>query len=158
MRIKYIKYTRIHVFLNFELKMRICELCSQCSQTCLEMLLPVSPIILYQRSNVLQPYWNELQEQMINLQYTVNSVHRYFRWIHCTENLKQCFHSYYHTCNLVTLVVSVFAIEPKVCGFKPRWGYGFLRVIKFWNMPSFGREGKPLAPCHKTLRYVKDHF
>jgi hypothetical protein len=47
-------------------------------------------------------------------------------------------------------MVSVLAIRPKVCGFKPGQGTGLLRVIKIHSMPSFGEEVKP-APCHKIF-------
>jgi hypothetical protein len=52
-------------------------------------------------------------------------------------------------------MVCVLAIGPKVCGFTPRRGVGFLRAIKVHSMPSFGGEVKPPAPCRKILRHVK---
>jgi hypothetical protein len=53
-------------------------------------------------------------------------------------------------------VVSVLAIGPKGCGFKPGRGDGFLRAIKIRSTPSFGWEVKPEVPCRKILRHVKD--
>jgi hypothetical protein len=52
------------------------------------------------------------------------------------------------------VIVSVLAIEPKVRGYKPSRGVGFLRAIKIRSAPSFRREVKPSAPC-KILRHVK---
>jgi hypothetical protein len=52
-------------------------------------------------------------------------------------------------------VVSVLAIGPSVCGFNLAEGDGYLRMIKICNMPSFGGEVKPLAPCHEILWHVK---
>jgi hypothetical protein len=40
------------------------------------------------------------------------------------------------------LVLSVLAIGPKVRGFSPAEGNGFLRPIKICSMPSFGRGNK----------------
>jgi hypothetical protein len=40
-------------------------------------------------------------------------------------------------------MVSMLAIGPEDCGFKPGQGNGFLRVIKMCSMPSFGKEVKP---------------
>jgi hypothetical protein len=55
-------------------------------------------------------------------------------------------------------MVSVLAIGPKVCGFKPSQGERFLRAIKIRSMPCFGVEVQLLAPCHKSLQHVKNHF
>jgi hypothetical protein len=52
-------------------------------------------------------------------------------------------------------VVSVLDIQTKVCGFKPGRGDGFLRAIKICDVPFFGGEVKPDAPCCKVLRHVK---
>jgi hypothetical protein len=60
--------------------------------------------------------------------------------------------------HLSGVMVSVFAIGPKVCGFKPGRGDGFLRAIKMHITPSFGGEEKPSAPSRKILRHVKNHF
>jgi hypothetical protein len=54
------------------------------------------------------------------------------------------------------IMVIVLAIGPKVPGFKHAKDDGFLRAIKIRSTPSFGGEVKPLAPCHKTLRHVKE--
>jgi hypothetical protein len=54
------------------------------------------------------------------------------------------------------VVVSVLATGPKVRGFEPGQGYGFLRAIKIRSTPSFGWEVKPEVPCSKTLRHIKD--
>jgi hypothetical protein len=52
-------------------------------------------------------------------------------------------------------VVSVLAIGPKVRGFKPGQGDGFLRAIKIRSTPSLGWEVNPEVPCLKILRHVK---
>jgi hypothetical protein len=45
----------------------------------------------------------------------------------------------YGTCSLLGgVMVSVLVIGPKVCGFKPGGGDGFLREIKIRSTPSFG--------------------
>jgi hypothetical protein len=41
-------------------------------------------------------------------------------------------------------------------GSNPAESDGSLRAIKIRSMTSFGGEEKPLAPCRKTLRHVKD--
>jgi hypothetical protein len=46
-------------------------------------------------------------------------------------------------------MVSVLAIGPKVCGFKPGQGDGFLKATKLHSTPSFGGEVEPSVPCHK---------
>jgi hypothetical protein len=55
-------------------------------------------------------------------------------------------------------MVSVLAIRPKVRGFKPGRGHGFLRAIKIRSMSSFGGEVNPSAPCRKNLRHVKEPY
>jgi hypothetical protein len=55
-------------------------------------------------------------------------------------------------------MVRMFAIGPKVRGFKPGGGDGFLSSIKIRSRPTFGREVKPLPPCHKILWHVKNNF
>jgi hypothetical protein len=52
-------------------------------------------------------------------------------------------------------MVRVLAIGPKVHGFKPSLGKGFLSVIKICNTPSFGEEERPETPGHKILQRVK---
>jgi hypothetical protein len=47
-------------------------------------------------------------------------------------------------------------MESKRCGFKPRTGYGFVKVIKLGSTPSFGWEIMPEAPCCKILWHVKE--
>jgi hypothetical protein len=54
------------------------------------------------------------------------------------------------------VVVSVLATVPKVGGFKPGQGDGFLRAIKIRCTPSFGWEVKPEVPCRRILRHVED--
>jgi hypothetical protein len=51
-------------------------------------------------------------------------------------------------------MVSVLALPPKVRGFKPSWGDGFLRAIKVRSTLYFSGEVKPLTPC-KNLWHVK---
>jgi hypothetical protein len=52
---------------------------------------------------------------------------------------------------VVYLMVTVLAIGPKVRGFKPDRGDGFLRAMKIRSTPYFGGEVKPASPCRKTL-------
>jgi hypothetical protein len=59
---------------------------------------------------------------------------------------------------MATSVVSVLAIGPKVCRFKPSQGNGFLRVIKVSSMPSFGDKVKLSASRHKISWNVNNHF
>jgi hypothetical protein len=47
-------------------------------------------------------------------------------------------------------------LDPKVGGFEPGQGNGFLRAIKIRSTPSFGWDVKTEVPCCKILRYVKD--
>jgi hypothetical protein len=54
------------------------------------------------------------------------------------------------------LVVIVVATGPKVRGFKPGRGDGFLRAIKIRSTPSFGGEVKLETPCRNILRHVKE--
>jgi hypothetical protein len=54
-------------------------------------------------------------------------------------------------------VVRVLAIGPKVRGFKPGLGNGFLRAIKTRSTSSVGGEIKPSDPC-KILPNVKEIF
>jgi hypothetical protein len=54
------------------------------------------------------------------------------------------------------VMVSVFAIGPKVRRFKPCRGDGFLRAIKIRSIPFFGGEITPEAPCRKILQCVKN--
>jgi hypothetical protein len=53
-------------------------------------------------------------------------------------------------------MVSVPATGPKVRGFKPGRGNGCLRAIQIHRTLSFGEEVTPSAPCHKTLRHIKE--
>jgi hypothetical protein len=55
-------------------------------------------------------------------------------------------------------MVSILVIGPKVHGFKPDQGYGFLRAIKFGSMPSFQGEVKPSAPGCKILWHAKKFY
>jgi hypothetical protein len=52
-------------------------------------------------------------------------------------------------------MVSVFTIGPKVRGFKPGRGEGFLRAIKKPHHLFLGRRSKAGGPKSKILRYVK---
>jgi hypothetical protein len=53
-------------------------------------------------------------------------------------------------------MLSVLATGPKVCGFEPSQGNGFLMMIKICSTSSFRWEVKPEAPCHRILWHVKD--
>jgi hypothetical protein len=53
-------------------------------------------------------------------------------------------------------MVSVLTTGPKVCGFEPGQGHGFLRAMKVRSTPSFGWEVKPEAPCRNILLHVKN--
>jgi hypothetical protein len=53
------------------------------------------------------------------------------------------------------VMVSTLAVRPKVCGYKPSQGNGFLSVIKNCSTPSFRGEVKPSYTCCKILRHVK---
>jgi hypothetical protein len=62
-------------------------------------------------------------------------------------------------------MVSVLALDPKVNGFKPGRGDGFLTATKIRSTPSFGGEVKPEAPCRKiygmqkiTCKYEEKYF
>jgi hypothetical protein len=46
-------------------------------------------------------------------------------------------------------MVSVLAIGPKVHRFKPGQEDKIFRAINIHSTPYFGREVKPVAPCHK---------
>jgi hypothetical protein len=52
-------------------------------------------------------------------------------------------------------MVSMLAIRPKVCQFKPSQNDGFSRAIKICSTPSFRGEGKPETLCFKILRHEK---
>jgi hypothetical protein len=54
------------------------------------------------------------------------------------------------------IAVIVLSTGPKVCGFKPGRGDGYLRAIKIRSAPSFGGEAKTSAPYRKILRHVKE--
>jgi hypothetical protein len=58
------------------------------------------------------------------------------------------------SCCLGDVLISVLAIRPEVCGFKPDEGNGLLRAIKICRIPYFGGEVKPEATC-KILWHVK---
>jgi hypothetical protein len=55
-------------------------------------------------------------------------------------------------------VVNVIASGPKVRGFKPGRGDGFLRAIKIGSAISFGGEVKSGAPCRSILQHVKELY
>jgi hypothetical protein len=55
-------------------------------------------------------------------------------------------------------MISVLVIGPKVRGFKPDLGDGFLRATKIRSTPSFGVEVKPEASCRKILRHAENHL
>jgi hypothetical protein len=52
-------------------------------------------------------------------------------------------------------MVSVLNIGPKICGFKPGRGAGFLRAINTCSSSSFGEEAKPSGPFCKILWHAK---
>jgi hypothetical protein len=56
------------------------------------------------------------------------------------------------------VMVSVLVTGPNVSGFKPGRSDTFLRAIKIRSTPFFRREVKPLAPCRKILRHVKELY
>jgi hypothetical protein len=60
-----------------------------------------------------------------------------------------------HPSRLGDVMVSVLAIGPKVRGFKPGRGDGFLTAIKVRSTPSFGGV-KASDACRKLLRDVKE--
>jgi hypothetical protein len=53
-------------------------------------------------------------------------------------------------------VVSVLAMGPKGCGFKPCPSDGFLRAIKIHSTPSFRWEVKSEVARRMILWHVKD--
>jgi hypothetical protein len=56
-------------------------------------------------------------------------------------------------------MINLLAMGPRVRGFKPGRGDGFLRLIKIRGIPSFGAEVKlEDAPCHLILRNVNSHW
>jgi hypothetical protein len=55
------------------------------------------------------------------------------------------------------LVVIVLAIGSKVRGFKPSRGRWNFKGNKISSKNSFEEEVKPLVPCRKFLRHVKEH-
>jgi hypothetical protein len=62
----------------------------------------------------------------------------------------------YFNSRLGGVVVSVLATGPKVCGFEPGQGDGFLRAIKTRSTPSFGWEVKLEVQCRKIYGMLKD--
>jgi hypothetical protein len=54
------------------------------------------------------------------------------------------------------VMVGVLAIRPKVRGFKPGQGVGFLRAIKIRSTPSFGWEVKPEAHVARFYGMLKN--
>jgi hypothetical protein len=56
---------------------------------------------------------------------------------------------------LCSLMSRVLAIRPKVRGFKPGRGDGYLRPIKIRSTHYFGGEVKPEVPCCKISQHVK---
>jgi hypothetical protein len=57
-----------------------------------------------------------------------------------------------------SVMVRVLATGPKVLGFKPSQGDGFLKVTKIRSTPSFRGELWPEAPCCKILWHTKNHL
>jgi hypothetical protein len=43
-------------------------------------------------------------------------------------------------------------------GSNPAEAMDFLRMIKIHDMPSFGGEVQPMAPCCKILQLVRNHL
>jgi hypothetical protein len=54
--------------------------------------------------------------------------------------------------------VSMLATGPKIRGFKPGRGDGFLRAIKIRSTPSFRGDVKPSATCGEIITACKNHF
>jgi hypothetical protein len=50
----------------------------------------------------------------------------------------------------------VLAVGPKILGSNPAEDDGFLRAIEIRSKTSIGGEVKPLLPCRKFLRHVKE--
>jgi hypothetical protein len=55
----------------------------------------------------------------------------------------------------ITLSLCVLVVRPKVSGFKPGRGDGFLREIKIRSTGCFQGKVKPKALCRKILWHVK---
>jgi hypothetical protein len=49
-------------------------------------------------------------------------------------------------------------IGPKIRGFKPSQGDGFLTTIKICSKPSFRGKVKQETPCRKILQHVKERY
>jgi hypothetical protein len=49
-------------------------------------------------------------------------------------------------------------LDSKFAVSNPVEGDGFLKAIKIYSTPSFGREVKPSAPCRNIFRNVKEFF
>jgi hypothetical protein len=48
-------------------------------------------------------------------------------------------------------------LDPRFAGSNPAEDDGILRAIKISSKNSFEEEVKPLVPCRKFLRHVKEH-
>jgi hypothetical protein len=59
---------------------------------------------------------------------------------------------------LSDLVVSMLAIGPKVRGFIPGRGCGYLRAIKIRSTPPFKEKERPKAASRNILLHVKNHL
>jgi hypothetical protein len=95
-------------------------------------------------------YWIKMAALKDVVPCSLVEVHRRFRGAYCLIAL---------TMKAVdALMVIVLDIGPKVRGFKPERGNGFLKAIKICSMPPFGGEVKPSAPCRKILGHIRSHF
>jgi hypothetical protein len=56
------------------------------------------------------------------------------------------------------LVVAILSLDPTFVGSNPDEDDGFLRAIKIRSTTFFGGEVKPLVPCRKVFRYVKENY
>jgi hypothetical protein len=66
-------------------------------------------------------------------------------------------HLHYSAVLLGGLVVIVLAIGSKVHNYSAE-DDGFLRAIKTHSMTSFQGKVKPMVPCHKILRHVRNPY
>jgi hypothetical protein len=61
---------------------------------------------------------------------------------------------YVYATKVLVMIVSVLAIGPKVCGFKPGQGRNIFKGDKIRSTSSFGGALKPSVPCNNS-RHVK---
>jgi hypothetical protein len=60
--------------------------------------------------------------------------------------------------DLDDIVVAHLSLDPRFAGSDPAEEDGFLKTNKIRSTTSFGGEVKPLVPCRKTLRHVKNPY